>query len=186
MYKLISFFCLVFMFSCGQNEPNVAAVNAKSNKNAKTALPTKVKKNKGPNYQSIVNRIPINKSGKATRFQIFRMNEVMGEGKLLKAPYMLGNKDLEIVGVAVDDVASSSAHSVYINLNGTYIPTNYGGNSEGFAKTSGNPNYNRSSFRITIPNKKLKKGSNEIKVIVVGNNQKYKFVPQRVYKVFKN
>ena len=163
--------------------PETKAAITSANSKKPAAKPAN--KAKQPNYTSMINRTPISPSGKATRFQIFRINEVSGEGNLLKKPYNLGSKDAEIVGLAVDDVAGVPASAVFLNLNGTYIPTNYGGDSSAFAKTAKNAKYNNAAFRITIPNKRFKKGQNELKVVILGENKKYKFVPQRKFLIFK-
>jgi hypothetical protein len=181
--KILFLFLALAVVSCGGS-------GEQAQKNSSTSAQTATKKGpakKAPKskLQSKLATIPLAK--KPTKFSIHRMNNRKGSNDLIANPYKLkANENLKVIGVAVDDIAQLPAKEVYLALNGNdIIPTNYGGNSAGFASSTKNPKYKKAGFQITIPYARFKKGKNEIKVIIVGANGKYKFVQPRVYSVMK-
>ena len=137
--------------------------------------------------QKEISEIPNAPKGKTTLFSIDRINNQKGSKSLLQKPHKIGSeKKVVIVGRAVDALTKKAAKDVYIEINGEkLLPTNYGGASKEFARTSKNPNYGKARFQTSLDASIFKKGTNTIKLVIVGAGGKYKFQPKRTYQIIK-
>ena len=122
----------------------------------------------------------LQKSDETTRASLNTVNGI--SAKKIKRPLVV-NKNLEIVGAAIDLPANAVAGGVYVQVGTKHFVANYGQKRAGLAKQLKNNKLLKSGFRITIPKNKLDKGVQTISLKVVSKDRKSYYLKRDLVKI---
>jgi hypothetical protein len=89
------------------------------------------------------------------------------------------DKPLKVAGWAVDGGAGDVAGGVYVVIDGKPFPAFYGTKKEAVAERFDNPAYEHSGFERAIPISEIGPGKHRLSVIIVTNDQRRHYMPDR-------
>ena len=90
-----------------------------------------------------------------------------------------GTSSVRVAGWAVDAEAGDTAGGVYVAIDGKPFPAFYGVSKKEVAERLGAPVYEYSGFERAIPLSELGPGVHELSIIVVTNDEKKRYRPDR-------
>ncbi len=85
-------------------------------------------------------------------------------------PIIISGENIKIKGVAIDKHQEDLAAGVYIKAGNEFYKADYGQPNKIVVAKMENPKYLRSGFTLNIPTKKLKKGINQLGLLVLSSD----------------
>lgn len=89
-----------------------------------------------------------------------------------KQPILIRDERLIVKGNAIDQTTRTTASGIYLKIGNQQFKAQYGQPNKNLAQRLKNDKYLNSGFTAHIPTAKLKKGIQEITVLVVANDRK--------------